>query len=1401
VGSSTLAIKPSRTVPRSLSIPRWEPPEVADSDLSYAVTSSVLEQFALGHTIGDVLRELVQNEYDARGSTLTVTFGHDGLEIHGNGTVIDRAGWRRLSVMLGTGHVVGEERDVPQKINGIGSKNHGLRALFLIGDEIYVRSGGHQSVLDLYRGTLQRPRPDTASRGLPGAHIFVPYRSQSRGLLEEYDAAREGRDFQVLADELAPTLVKLAEPGGPRSLRTVAVSSERVDRSLVWTQKVKRLGRHRLGGPLLERTIELRDDGSAGAAVSQKIVELEYQRPVDIPERYRSRAFANYFHARGGRLSIGISLRLKRKRPDLEDRGAFYYPLGFAHGLTGSAISVNAPFEMNPDRSALVEPGSSSWNEWLLDAAASSAVHLLVGDWFGAFGADAYLSLAESHAESAGRFTERVAAELTHAECWPSRQRRPGSRQPRFRAAEQITLGRSPDLDALVGEAKQLDGRLDDPRVVAMAQDAGAHDFGVAAAVRLRCAGEDSSDLKTVLQDEQSLFYPEFPGALLDLECQERFAKAFDVHRRQLTKENKADLADTPTTLTAAGTLAAPSEPLWVVDESVAGVAPVPKARRLHPALARYKVIRELCEPFDVSGWALHVAREADEGTADEAQRDGLYRYLIAKPETITRQAWPALRRAPILRDHRGDWVAAESMVQRRIARASLLEPALHFPSREMARSPKLLQSLRIRKKLTGEDLIRYAGLVADDATLSGDFEDALVRLSHLLTRPTVTKLRSIAFLRSTRGGRVAPEDAYVRTPELLDCIGPDAEFAAGPHSALHRRLGCLTEPRAEDIVIFVDTLREAGKGVARPGRLYAALLGALRKEREPLRFAAHPILFDNGHWHPPQAVLLGAKHRRIFGLALPVVSAGTLEPVLAGLGAPTEPSAQQWRRLFEWADDRSDGGVRRLSQAERGALRLAYARLGALPADVPATQRVFLDTDGRLHSQAAARAGRYVINDEPQTAQVIEQSAPSIKFADLAGGAAVRRFLTTSGVQLLTDARHLVRVEIGDERPGPRWFDESEIVGQLQRAAFASAVHAVAAAGGSSTATLERELNRRLRQIKRITFVSSVGYVYRVGTTHISVVSDVATEDERVALQFVRGKSELYGLLAQAIATMAEARVSLQQPLADSIFRILTAASSAELKRYLAQRGIDWRPRGGVGADEEAAPDDEETESREQIAEALKAKLVETNRKTTGSGAGRNGQGSTTTSGQAAGERPTRELPPLDDVEMSEASANGWQPPERRRGGGGGGGGTWAPRSPQEQEEDRRLGQRGEALVYREEVKRVRALGYPASRVAWTSQSNPAADHDIRSVADDGADLWIEVKATTGRHGRFDWSRGEFELAVGAREHYVLCRVYEADTTRPSYVRIADPVAKLLAGEMRLDISNLAAEVAPLSE
>lgn len=89
--------------------PDYVPPDFSSSWRT-RIGSSFIEQFVAGHDANDVLRELVQNEYDGGGERLTLTFGSRSLEVIGSGRNVDRNGWERLSVIVGTGNVIGSRQ-------------------------------------------------------------------------------------------------------------------------------------------------------------------------------------------------------------------------------------------------------------------------------------------------------------------------------------------------------------------------------------------------------------------------------------------------------------------------------------------------------------------------------------------------------------------------------------------------------------------------------------------------------------------------------------------------------------------------------------------------------------------------------------------------------------------------------------------------------------------------------------------------------------------------------------------------------------------------------------------------------------------------------------------------------------------------------------------------------------------------------------------------------------------------------------------------------------------------------------------------------------------------------------------------------------------------------------------
>ena len=141
---------------------------------------------------------------------------------------------------------------------------------------------------------------------------------------------------------------------------------------------------------------------------------------MGIPSEFRNETFPSYFKVNPGRrLKIGVSLRKKGQKIDLENDGVFFYPIGVANGYTGNAVSINAPFQMNADRSQILDKASSSWNAWLLKCASDLTMELLTSDWLRRFGADAYLAVNPNRfAASAGdAYVSELKERLSELEC------------------------------------------------------------------------------------------------------------------------------------------------------------------------------------------------------------------------------------------------------------------------------------------------------------------------------------------------------------------------------------------------------------------------------------------------------------------------------------------------------------------------------------------------------------------------------------------------------------------------------------------------------------------------------------------------------------------------------------------------------------------------------------------------------------------------------------------------------------------------------------------------------------------------------------------------------------------------------------------------------------------------
>jgi hypothetical protein len=900
----------------------WSPPNF-EGHRSTRIGASVVEQFVAGHNPGDVLRELVQNEFDGGGNHLSVIFGTDVLDVVGNGRGVTSDGWKRLSVIVGTGRVMGEgeaERVAP-KSNGIGSKNFGLRSLFLFGNEIFVRSGGQVCFLDLRTLETGKVR-DQAWSGGKGVRLRVPFRQQPFEMLEAFTAERESHAFEIMAGGMLATLVKLALPGQRSGLREVTLQSTRNDRSLIWRQDAES-ARCRLRGISIIRRFGKLYDSRSGVQVRREFEEMEFVASVKIPDNHTDRTFPVYFKASGGSIKISLSLPLLRRGIDQSRPGHFYYPLQAPDAWTGCLIGVSAPFELDSDRSSLLD---NNWNEWLMDEAARLTADLLVRDWFDRFGSAAFQALERTNPASPSQYIDAVERRLREQACWPTR----ATGSERFAMANQVVVVADSALDGFLEKSRYLDAALAvDATARKLAAAAGARNFTLSSLIRLRCAGAVSKQLKTKLSPEEADWnFDDYETSLRDETSQVAMAAALTKLSSRLSRANRDDLRSTASTLTATGDLR-PADELVRVSPEIWDVCPEPHENRLHLSLVERRAIAGFCHVFDEQTWMMQAADRAFQGTIDEVERKVLYARLLDEKTLLGRSALTAIRKSPVMKNERGEWAAPADMVSLKGALAKFMAPVVSAPSKEMAARPGLLTKLRIRDRLDTADLVACAAQIQLRPRSVDRLETLLADNLRLITPAAAKQLLDVSFVPSKAGVLAAPSSLHLDNLANRLCIQDDSRLVAGKNEALYRRLQIREFPTVETLLNMIEVARSRSEPPGRPEIVYPAIVAGLLRERRPKsEFEDVAILWVDGAFYAPSQVLVGTHISRVLDKAVPVLrQSDKLAHAYVSLGASPHPKDEHWEIFFRHVYEEWDGEP--LPSYQRRVLTEAYRQRG----------------------------------------------------------------------------------------------------------------------------------------------------------------------------------------------------------------------------------------------------------------------------------------------------------------------------------------------------------------------------------------------------------------------------------------------------------------------------------------
>ena len=463
--------------------------------------------------------------------------------------------------------------------------------------------------------------------------------------------------------------------------------------------------------------------------------------------------------------------------------------------------------------------------------------------------------------------------------------------------------------------------------------------------------------------------------------------------------------------------------------------------------------------------------------------------------------------------------------------------------------------------------------------------------------------------------------------------------------------------------------------------------------------------------------------------------------------------------------------------------------------------------------------------------ADAIARQTSGISFFETRTNQRLRQVAQALGIKRLTEARQLVGVEVGPLSSPPRGlrteqllepFANQELVSAM-RALIMHRYHSQLDPNIAPHITTPARLRSKLSMLHEVVFSTDIKRRYQISGITIEVNTLAAIKANRLILTPDLTDHMARQLIAQALAELFVAEPEQQRTLSATLYALLSFKHVRDVELFMRHQGVGWTP---------TQPSQEEDNVDQMLAEQLSGRLIQS---------APSSDTTPTTSGQDVGEsqseltdatvaeqdndaQPSAPLPrqtqtavpsalsspgpaPLPPIEtvrprVVPASAN-WSPntmsdgSQRGASVRSGTGGDGAPASERRTSE---VGQRGEELVYRHEQDRVRQLGLPVECVQWVSRDNPNTNHDILSVDDDGSNLWIEVKATAGRDGRFEWSRAEFELARRKRQHYLIWRVYEADTETPALREFRDPIALFSSASLDLDVGTLIVKVEPLS-
>ncbi|MES2120502.1 MAG: hypothetical protein V4513_08005 [Pseudomonadota bacterium] len=1156
--------------------------------------------FIGGLRADDLVAELIQNEIDAGSTETIISFENDQLVCSGNGEPIDDNGFLRLSYLRGAGD------RVPRKRSLIGVKNHGIKASFTIGNEVFVRSAGRYAHQTLYRhGEDKPPSPAALQVAAPdptaperGCRVEIPYRRKTLRseigeplTLETTTPGKIAALFRAATDEIPS-----------RFLGTV--------RSGLRENYAIELRHHELGSARFEFTAGrplkwgrlsafIRTCVGTGAALKEPIRVRERAVIRTIPRPQASpRDVSMFYEIRRG-LSIEVAWEENDKGRPLPHIGMLRYPLAYADtghdARSGFSAHFSAPFVSDTERHGLAGQ-AAAWNDALIEECDS----LL---------ADCIKELVPKHGSKAldvlgaeaapGERLERLVLLLAERRGFPveqasSRIKERGHRRPRKVGASKGRIRRLSPRDTLLVVPCYVDTPARHSNALAEAAPAGEWllDADVSDAIRAILTDKELPDWgsdRATFDEEDAL------NRLLDFDRSDYPWASEDSWRAGLSDPSVVRpilnaIFDAPSKPEPPDDLFLPDsqgEPqpfdtlYWGlrIPADLPGVALPPL---IHPALADHPIFRR-------KAWKRPLYRFEDvldevssqEITADTAQ--ALFRWLVGHAGDVPSSIWPRLKQLPIWPDENDEHgeldrlcLPSNSTVER------ILGSALRRPSRRL----RSLAAAMKRRRLS----LAFRQ-VPNAAEIDGwiDARTDNLPMDRALTPSEQTKFKRLE-------SEVAEVAAYrrIRTllgqgPTALPSLTGDGFLAAAEALVsktvltqrlclLQQDLGERSEPLLNEIWPLsdrptADMLRRAL--VADPQNVNALIprLSALADACGDFELGIEevPCIPLHGHFYSPNLLCFrsnkgsywGSDFRReITGKGIAQVDQQLY--IRAGV-LPAEPTATASRQFFAWlaADARRVEGhlpeILRHFAHERG-VRAWWHFFPQLPS-IP----VVSDTGyGLVSRQMALSPGQQIyLNDFPALAEAIKANPGRVRLIvdrheDVR--APITELLADEGIRSLRrSVGSPESVQGVDASAAPAWVQE--IIEKLRSPSFGRSLQKRLVALELPSNFINKHWQSRIEAIQGATGAAEVFAAYRLGRQRFRANVEQAFDPATGQLWLRRSEEERNSSVEAALFRALAERIFVDDA-PQYCFAVLSAALETNI--------VEAKGRGAARAHEE---------------------------------------------------------------------------------------------------------------------------------------------------------------------------------------------------------------------------------------